>query len=118
MRERPKATLIALFARKSYRKSFTNTLVQLCACPFFGSIEKDPHDPNQKRDSYDSAVKIQELRGKLQLCRDLIHKLPGVDYSREEQLRKVDALRNQLARKRELLIKYKSMCHFDTPDIK
>ncbi|CAN8002225.1 unnamed protein product [Ixodes hexagonus] len=82
------------------------------------SIEKDSHDPNQKRDSYDSAVKIQELRGKLQLCRDLIHKLPGVDYTREEQLRKVEALRRQLQRKRELLVKYKSMCHFDMPDIK
>lgn len=85
---------------------------------FLRSIEKDSHDPNQKRDSYDSAVKIQELRGKLQLCRDLIHKLPGVDYTGEEQLRRVEALRRQLARKRELLVKYKSMCHFDTPDIK
>ncbi|KAH9365344.1 hypothetical protein HPB48_017477 [Haemaphysalis longicornis] len=82
------------------------------------SIEKDSHDPTQKRDSYDSAAKIQELRGKLQLCRDMINKLPGIELTREEQLRRVDALRRQLVRKRELLVKYKSMCHFDTPDIK
>lgn len=82
------------------------------------SIEKDSHDPTQKRDSYDSAAKIQELRGKLQLCRDMINKLPGIELTRDEQLRRVDALRRQLVRKRELLVKYKSMCHFDTPDIK
>lgn len=82
------------------------------------SIERDSHEPNQKRDTYDSAQKIQELRNKLQVCRDLIEKLPGIDLTQEEQLRKVEALRKQLIRKRELLIKYKSMCHFDMPDIK
>ncbi|XP_064479728.1 mediator of RNA polymerase II transcription subunit 9-like [Ornithodoros turicata] len=82
------------------------------------SIERDSHDPNQKRDSYDSALKIQDLRNKLQTCRELVQKLPGIDLTQEEQLHKVEALKKQLIKKRELLIKYKSMCHFDTPDMK
>ncbi|XP_013776110.1 mediator of RNA polymerase II transcription subunit 9-like [Limulus polyphemus] len=81
------------------------------------SIERDSHDGSQKRENYDSSQKVQELKQKLQQCRDQIQKLPGIEYSREEQLKRLESLRKQLALKRELLLKYKNMCHFDIPKL-
>lgn len=82
------------------------------------SIEKDTYENAQKpHENIDSNLKIPELRTKLQQCREQIQKLPGVDYTKEEQLRRLDALREQLVQKRQLLLKYKNMCHFDIPKI-
>jgi mediator of RNA polymerase II transcription subunit 9 len=44
-----------------------------------------------------------------------IHRLPGVEYSKEEQLQKLETLRKQLQLKKDLLLKYRHMCTFDIP---
>lgn len=44
-----------------------------------------------------------------------IKRLPGVEYSKEQQLDKLEALRTQLKLKRDLLLKYRTMCTFDIP---
>jgi len=80
------------------------------------STEKEAHDSAQKiRDSHDTYQKIMELKTKFQQCKEQIQKLNGIDYNKEEQIKRLDALRKQLTMKRELLLKYRNMCHFDTP---
>jgi len=61
-----------------------------------------------ERDSYDINTKITDLRTKLQNAREQVEKLPGIDFSKEEQERQIDILRKQLATKVELLRKYKN----------
>ncbi|GAB6032630.1 hypothetical protein CHUAL_011509 [Chamberlinius hualienensis] len=80
------------------------------------SIEKETADASQKlRDSHDTYQKIMDLKMKLQQCRAQINKLNGIDYSKDDQLKRLDALRKQLVMKRELLLKYRNMCHFSAP---
>ncbi|KAG8186987.1 hypothetical protein JTE90_005759 [Oedothorax gibbosus] len=83
------------------------------------SIEKETYETTQKQphENTDTNLKIPELKTKLQQAREQINKLPGVDYTKEEQIRRLEALREQLVQKRQLLLKYKSMCHFDSPKI-
>lgn len=81
-------------------------------------IEKDTCETAQKTtESVDSSQKILELRNKLQQCREEIQKLPGIDYTKEDQIKKLETLREQLVQKRQLLMKYKNLCHFDIPKI-
>jgi mediator of RNA polymerase II transcription subunit 9 len=44
-----------------------------------------------------------------------VKRLPGVDLSREEQLKRLEFLRTQLRLKRELLLKYRTTCTFEIP---
>ncbi|XP_021942262.1 mediator of RNA polymerase II transcription subunit 9 [Zootermopsis nevadensis] len=79
-------------------------------------VERDPHDTSQKaRESQDTSQKILELQRKLDQARNQIRKLPGVEYSKEEQLQKLETLRKQLQLKKDLLLKYRHMCTFDIP---
>ncbi|XP_057321028.1 mediator of RNA polymerase II transcription subunit 9 isoform X2 [Microplitis mediator] len=76
------------------------------------SVEKDPYDTTQKaKESQDTSQKILELQKKF----DSIKRLPGIEYSKEEQLKKLETLRKQLRLKRELLFKYRNMCSFEIP---
>ncbi|XP_033231007.1 mediator of RNA polymerase II transcription subunit 9-like [Belonocnema kinseyi] len=78
------------------------------------SIERDPYDANQKaKESQDMSHKIVDLQKKLDSARVQIKKLPGVGYSKEEQLQNLENLRKQLRLKRELLLKYRNMCTFE-----
>lgn len=43
-----------------------------------------------------------------------IRRLPGVEYSKEEQVEKLETLRKQLRLKRELLQKYRNMYLLDS----
>ncbi|GBM43682.1 hypothetical protein AVEN_78044-1 [Araneus ventricosus] len=53
------------------------------------SIEKETYETTQKpHENADSNLKIPELRTKLQQCREQIQKLPGIDYTKEEQQRR------------------------------
>lgn len=70
------------------------------------NVDKEPHEANQK---------IKELSAKLQQAREQIEKLPGIEYSQEEQLRQIEVLRKQLISKTDMLKKYKNMCNFDVP---
>lgn len=80
------------------------------------SVERDPHDSSQKtRESQDTSQKVLELQKKLEQARNQIHRLPGVEYSKEEQLQKLETLRKQLQLKKDLLLKYRHMCTFDIP---
>lgn len=82
------------------------------------SVEKDPHDNTQKaKESQDTSHKILDLQKKLDSARSQIKRLPGIEYSKEEQLQKLETLRRQLRLKRELLLKYRNMCTFDVPKV-
>ncbi|XP_006623697.1 mediator of RNA polymerase II transcription subunit 9 [Apis dorsata] len=52
-----------------------------------------------------------------EIIRRSIRRLPGIEYSKEEQLQKLETLRKQLRLKRELLLKYRNMCTFEVPKI-
>jgi mediator of RNA polymerase II transcription subunit 9 len=81
-------------------------------------LERDPHDSTQKSSqSQDVSQKVIELHKKLELAKEQVKKLPGVSFSKEEQLDKLDGLRKQLRLKRELLLKYRTMCSFDIPKV-
>lgn len=41
--------------------------------------------------------------------------LPGIDYSKEQQLNNLEALKAQLKLKQELLHKYRYLCTFEVP---
>jgi len=56
---------------------------------------------------------VAELKAKLQLAKEQIAKLPGIDYSKEEQERQLELLRQQLVIKTELLKKYK-LCNLES----
>ncbi|GIY29748.1 mediator complex subunit 9 [Caerostris extrusa] len=60
------------------------------------SVEKETYETTPKpHEIADSSLKIPELRTKLQQCREQIQKLPGIDYTKEEQLRRLEALHEQ-----------------------
>ncbi|XP_023024341.1 mediator complex subunit 9 [Leptinotarsa decemlineata] len=79
------------------------------------SIEKDNHHDNtsKTRDSQDCSQKVLELQKRLDKARAEIRMLPGIEYSKEQQLNHLDALKTQLRLKQELLQKYHYMYPFD-----
>jgi mediator of RNA polymerase II transcription subunit 9 len=46
-------------------------------------------------------------------CRQQLLKMPGIGVTKEEQIKSLDALRQQLILKKQLLMKYKNSCPFD-----
>lgn len=62
----------------------------------------------------DSAAKVQSLKDRFAQFRQQIQKIEGIGVTKEEQLKSVDALKQQLVMKRDLLIKYKNCCPFDS----
>uniref|UniRef100_A0A2M4C407 Mediator of RNA polymerase II transcription subunit 9 n=1 Tax=Anopheles marajoara TaxID=58244 RepID=A0A2M4C407_9DIPT len=74
------------------------------------SIEKDPVDNTAKqKESAECSQKVLELQRTLEAARNTIRKLHGIEYSKEEQLRRLDSLRKQLALKQQLIKKYKNV---------
>ncbi|XP_044731772.1 mediator of RNA polymerase II transcription subunit 9 [Chrysoperla carnea] len=79
------------------------------------SVERDPHDNAAKaRESQDCSQKVLELQKKLDQARAQIRRLPGIEFSREQQLQRLEALKTQLRLKQELLQKYRHMCSLDS----
>ncbi|CAG9819235.1 unnamed protein product [Phaedon cochleariae] len=80
------------------------------------SIEKDNHHDNtaKTRDSQDCSLKVLELQKRLDQARAEIRMLPGIEYSKEQQLNHLDALKTQLQLKQALLQKYRYMYPFDS----
>ncbi|XP_059620112.1 mediator of RNA polymerase II transcription subunit 9 [Phlebotomus argentipes] len=70
------------------------------------SVEKDPVD--KQRESQDCSLKVLELQKKLDSVRSQIRQLP-IDLNKEEQLQRLETLRNQLLLKQNLLNKYKNI---------
>ncbi|KAJ3642245.1 hypothetical protein Zmor_025047 [Zophobas morio] len=80
------------------------------------SVEKDHHDNTAKtRESQDCSQKVLELQKRLDQARAEIRMLPGIDYSKEQQLHHLEALKTQLKLKQELLRKYRYMYTFEIP---
>lgn len=68
------------------------------------SIERDSRDVNQK---------MLDFRNQLLKAREVVEKMPGIQYSRQDQLKQIDILQQQLTTKTQLIQKYKSMPTFD-----
>lgn len=78
------------------------------------SIEKDHHDNTAKtRESQDCSQKVLELQKRLDQARADIRMLPGIEFSKEQQLNHLEALKTQLRLKQELLQKYRYLYPFD-----
>jgi len=74
------------------------------------TIEKDPQDAATKnKEAIDASQKIQDLNKKIEVARELVKKLPGVDFTKEEQAAQLKALKKQLQLKQELIQKYKKL---------
>uniref|UniRef100_A0A182T6W3 Mediator of RNA polymerase II transcription subunit 9 n=1 Tax=Anopheles maculatus TaxID=74869 RepID=A0A182T6W3_9DIPT len=74
------------------------------------SVEKDPIDNTAKqKESAECSQKVLELQRTLENARSTIRKLHGIEYSKEEQLRRLESLRKQLALKQQLIKKYKNV---------
>ncbi|RWS08973.1 mediator of RNA polymerase II transcription subunit 9-like protein [Dinothrombium tinctorium] len=83
------------------------------------SIEREINETNasQKalnREQSDCHQKMLNLKEKFQKCRDVIGRVEGIDFRKEEQLSKFEAFKEQLVMKRELLLRYKHCCPIDT----
>ncbi len=74
------------------------------------TVEKDNQDPSQKnKDSLEASQKVQEIHGKISALREQIYKLSGIEQSKEEQLRQLEVLKQQLQMKKKLILKYKEL---------
>lgn len=51
---------------------------------------------------------VLELQRRIESARVQIKQLPGIDYNIEEQLQRLETLRNQLTLKQQLIKKYKN----------
>ncbi|XP_022915972.1 mediator of RNA polymerase II transcription subunit 9 [Onthophagus taurus] len=77
------------------------------------SIEKDHHDNTSKtRESQDCSLKVLELQKRLDNARAQINSLAGIEFSKEQQLNHLEALKTQLRLKQELLHKYRYLYPF------
>merc|ERR1712152_29070 len=58
------------------------------------ALEKESSDPSQRsRDSMEAQQKIVELNKKVEKVREDIYRLPGIETSKEEQLAKMQNLK-------------------------
>ena len=74
------------------------------------NIEKDPQDAKTKNEEgLEASQKIQDLNKKIEVVRELVKKLPGIDFTKEEQAAQLKALKKQLLLKQELIQKYKKL---------
>lgn len=54
-------------------------------------------------------AQVIELQRRLDSARSQINRLTGIDYNKEEQLQRLESLRNQLKQKQQLIKKYKNI---------
>ncbi|XP_055532590.1 mediator of RNA polymerase II transcription subunit 9 [Wyeomyia smithii] len=73
-------------------------------------VEKDPvENAAKQKESQDCSQKVLELQKRLEAARRIIRQLPGIECSKDEQLRRLESLRKQLALKQQLIKKYKNV---------
>ncbi|XP_019847924.1 mediator of RNA polymerase II transcription subunit 9 [Bactrocera dorsalis] len=73
-------------------------------------VEKDPLDnATKQRESQECSQKIIELQKRFDIARTEVKQLQGIDYNKEEQLQRLELLRNQLKLKQQLIRKYKDI---------
>ena len=58
---------------------------------------------------------MTDFRNQLLKARECVEKMPGIQYSKQDQLKQIDILQKQLKTKTQLINKYKSMENFDMP---
>lgn len=54
-------------------------------------------------------TQLAELQKKLNASRNKIKKIPGIEFSQDEQLKNLEKLHQNLIKKRELIAKYRNM---------
>ena len=59
----------------------------------------------KNKESLEASQKIQELGKKIETARDQVKKLPGIDFTKEEQAAQLKALRKQLVLKEVKLMR-------------
>uniref|UniRef100_A0AAR5PQH6 Mediator of RNA polymerase II transcription subunit 9 n=1 Tax=Dendroctonus ponderosae TaxID=77166 RepID=A0AAR5PQH6_DENPD len=80
------------------------------------NIEKDHHDNSAKtRESQDCSQKVLELQKRLDQARAEVNLLPGIQFSKEEQLNHLEALKTQLRLKQDLLQRHRFVSPFHKP---
>lgn len=62
------------------------------------------------RESLDYHMKVQTLKDKLDKCRSQVNSVKGIDITKDEQVKRVEVLKNLMVQKRELLSNYKNRC--------
>ena len=78
------------------------------------ALEKDTNDVSQRsRDSLEASQKILELNKKVEKVREDIYRLPGIEMNKEEQLAKMQNLKQQLKMKKDPV----SYTHLTLPTI-
>lgn len=75
---------------------------------YLRTIEKEQVSTELNRVARDITTKLTDLTQKITLAREQVPKLAGVEFSAEDQLKKLDALRAQLTLKKQVLVKYKN----------
>lgn len=55
------------------------------------------------------SFQVLELEKRLEAARSQIRDLPGINYNKEEQLKQLENLRNQLSTKQKLIKKYRNL---------
>lgn len=69
---------------------------------------------NREQQQNDCHEKILELKKKIQKSREQVVKVNGISLTKEDQIKKFEALDKQLSMKKELLLRYKNRCPIDT----
>lgn len=89
-----------LSSSSSARQCFAN--YALCVY----SMDKEGADVQQE---------LTKLKAKIQESREQIASMPGIDVSPAVQQQQLETLREQVRTKKQLLLKYKSLCMFEVP---
>jgi len=77
-------------------------------------IEKEQGASDLNRVSVEATAKLTELNSKIATAREQVPKLVGTENKPEDQLKKLEALRQQLIQKKKLIMKYRSKAVVDT----
>jgi len=74
------------------------------------AVERDNADTSAKnKDSLEAMNKVKELHRAIEAIREDIHAMPGIERSKSDQLKQLQALRTQIQMKKRLVAKYKDI---------
>lgn len=78
------------------------------------TLEKEPNEQNQRvKQSQIVNNQLEELQKKFNSARSKIMKIPGIELSKEDQLKKLEKLHKSLEDKKQLISKYRNMANSD-----
>lgn len=74
------------------------------------TLEKEPNDQNQRiKQTQNVNIHLAELQKQLNAARKKIMKIPGIEFSQDDQLKNLEKLHQNLIKKKELIAKYRNM---------